>query len=140
MNPHEAKLKLIHNGKVVTNTFATNLTFVAKEPGAYRLEAWLEVDGEDRPWIYSNPVYLKEFSLASLRLPSNELSESVEARKDITYVAGKPEDEASTNSIFIDRRRSNPSRSFCSYTAARGLPEIGIFTGRSATGLPRKAF
>jgi hypothetical protein len=30
-----------------------------KEPGAYRLEAWLTLDGEQRPWIYSNPIYVK---------------------------------------------------------------------------------
>jgi hypothetical protein len=30
-----------------------------KEPGAYRLEAWLELDGELRPWIFANPVYVR---------------------------------------------------------------------------------
>ena len=57
--PSPARLKLIHHGKVVQERFGTNLTFVAKEPGAYRLEAWLTVDGEERPWIYSNAVHLK---------------------------------------------------------------------------------
>ena len=94
LTPLAAKLKLIHKGKVVTNALGTNLTFVAKEPGAYRLEAWLEVDGEDRPWIYSNPVYLKEFSLASVRLPSSEVPADVEVKKDIAYIEGEPEDEA----------------------------------------------
>ena len=94
LTPLAAKLKLIHNGRVVTNALGTNLTFAAKEPGAYRLEAWLEVDGEERPWIYSNPVYLKEFSLASVRLPSSEVFANVEVKKDIPYVQGQPEDEA----------------------------------------------
>jgi hypothetical protein len=28
-------------------------------PGAYRLEAWLELDGEFRPWIFANPIYVR---------------------------------------------------------------------------------
>ena len=24
-----------------------------------RLEGWLKVDGEDRPWIYSNPIWVQ---------------------------------------------------------------------------------
>jgi acetyl esterase/lipase len=94
VTPLAARLKLIHNGKVLTNALGTNLTFVAKDPGAYRLEAWLDIDGEERPWIYSNPVYLKEFSLASVRLPSSEVPANVDVKKDILYVEGQPEDEA----------------------------------------------
>jgi hypothetical protein len=26
------------------------------EAGVYRIEVWLEVGGEMRPWIYSNPI------------------------------------------------------------------------------------
>jgi hypothetical protein len=28
-------------------------------PGVYRLEAWLSIDGEERPWVYSNPIYIR---------------------------------------------------------------------------------
>src|SRR5437867_661474 len=59
LTPISAKLRLIHKGEIVRETTGTNLIFEAKEPGAYRVEAWLSVDGEERPWIYSNPVYLK---------------------------------------------------------------------------------
>ena len=24
-----------------------------------RVEGWLKLDGEDRPWIYSNPIYVR---------------------------------------------------------------------------------
>ena len=27
--------------------------------GVYRVEGWLKVDGEERPWIYSNPIYAR---------------------------------------------------------------------------------
>jgi len=33
--------------------------FEVKEPGVHRLEAWLTVDGELRPWIFANPIYLR---------------------------------------------------------------------------------
>jgi hypothetical protein len=33
--------------------------FAVEESGAYRLEAWLKLDGEWRPWIDSNPLSVK---------------------------------------------------------------------------------
>jgi acetyl esterase/lipase len=89
ITPLRAKLKLFHAGKIIEETIGTNLVFTAKEPGAYRLEAWLHADGEDRPWIYSNPVYLRALSFADLHLPSMELSTNVELKKDIAYLADK---------------------------------------------------
>jgi acetyl esterase/lipase len=94
LTPLPARLKLIRNGTLIQETNGTNLIYSAKEPGAYRVEAWLSVDGEERPWIYSNPVYLKTPSLADLRLPSMELSPNVEAKNDLTYTDGKAEDES----------------------------------------------
>ena len=29
------------------------------EPGVYRVEGWLTLGGEDRGWIYSNPIYVR---------------------------------------------------------------------------------
>jgi len=94
MTPVASKLRLIHNGSVVQETTGTNLTFEAKEPGPYRVEAWLTVDGEDRPWIYSNPVYLKTLGPSDVRLPSTTISPEVEAHKNITYAEGAEEDSA----------------------------------------------
>ncbi len=93
LTPLPAKLKLFRNGELIHETLATNLNFKAKDPGAYRLEAWLTVDGEDRPWIYSNPVYLRAPGLAELRLPSMEISPTVEVTKGIVYTEGPAEDE-----------------------------------------------
>jgi acetyl esterase/lipase len=85
-SPIEAKVKLIRNGQIVEEKLTSRLEYVAKEPGVYRVEAWLEAAGEEWPWIYSNPVYLKTPDLGSLRLPSSQLSPEVEARKDIPYL------------------------------------------------------
>ena len=52
-------MKLIRNGEVLQTTNTNRLDFEVKTPGVYRIEAWLEVDGEQRPWIYSNPIYVR---------------------------------------------------------------------------------
>ncbi len=94
LTPVPAHQRLFHKGAVVAETNGTNLTFRAKEPGAYRLEAWLKVGEEERPWIYSNPVYLEEQSLLSVKLPNAAEAPNVEARKGITYSDDPADDEA----------------------------------------------
>ncbi len=94
LTPVPAHLKLIYKGAVISETNGTNLTFKVKKPGAYRLEAWLSVAGEERPWIYTNPVYLEEYSIFSLRLPNAAEAPGVELKKDITYVTGTPVEAA----------------------------------------------
>ncbi len=37
---------------------ADRIDYEAKTPGVYRVEAWLTVDGEERPWIYSNQILI----------------------------------------------------------------------------------
>lgn len=51
------QLRLLRNGQEVRRTDGKELTFVVKEPGVYRIEAWVRLGEEERPWIYSNPVY-----------------------------------------------------------------------------------
>lgn len=59
MTPVKCQMKLIRNGEVIQTAHSNRIDFEPKSPGVYRIEAWLEVDGEQRPWIYSNPVYLR---------------------------------------------------------------------------------
>lgn len=33
--------------------------FPRREPGACRVEGWLEPDGEERVWVLSNPTYVR---------------------------------------------------------------------------------
>ncbi|MBI3851727.1 MAG: alpha/beta hydrolase fold domain-containing protein [Verrucomicrobia bacterium] len=109
VTPLAAKLKLIYNGKVVEETTGTNLNFSAKDAGAYRLEAWLTVDGEERPWIYSNPVYIKTPSAQAIRLPSTAISSNVEVKKDIVYIEGKPEDEGKHKlDLYLPKDKKSP--------------------------------
>ena len=58
--PLPAYVRLMREGKEVAKSEGkSEFEFAVKEPGAYRLEAWLELDGEFRPWIFSNPIYVK---------------------------------------------------------------------------------
>ncbi|MXX76362.1 MAG: histidinol phosphatase [Holophagales bacterium] len=57
--PLPATIRLIRNGEEIAVTEARSLTHTLDQPGVYRVEGWLEVDGEWRTWIYSNPVYVK---------------------------------------------------------------------------------
>ncbi|MCA9429397.1 MAG: histidinol phosphatase [Candidatus Omnitrophica bacterium] len=57
--PIECQMKLRKNGQVVLEEQGRELVYPIEEPGVYRLEGWLTVDGEDRAWIYANPVYIR---------------------------------------------------------------------------------
>jgi hypothetical protein len=50
---------LLKDGKVIAETSGDTLLNTVEDPGVYRVQAWLEIDGEPRPWIYSNPIYLR---------------------------------------------------------------------------------
>ncbi len=57
--PIKCIMKLIRNGEALQTANTNTLDFDVKTPGVYRIEAWLELDGEQRPWIYSNPIYVR---------------------------------------------------------------------------------
>ncbi|MBX3278297.1 MAG: histidinol phosphatase [Acidobacteria bacterium] len=57
--PVAGHIRLLHNGKVITERSAESLDWTVKEPGVYRVEIWLEVDQERRPWIYSNSIRVR---------------------------------------------------------------------------------
>ena len=58
--PLPAYLRLLRYGKEVAKSDGkAEFEFAVKEAGAYRLEAWLELDGELRPWIFANPIYVR---------------------------------------------------------------------------------
>lgn len=58
--PIACQTRLLRNGVQVAETSGKDrVEFPVKEPGVYRLEAWLTVDGEPRPWIFANPIYVR---------------------------------------------------------------------------------
>ena len=58
--PVPAYLRLIRHGVEIARVEnSDHWSYPIEEAGTYRLEAWLMLDGEYRPWIYSNPIYIK---------------------------------------------------------------------------------
>lgn len=58
--PVRTAMRLIRHGETVTAVKNdTNLTYIATEPGAYRIECTIPFRGKERGWIYSNPIYLR---------------------------------------------------------------------------------
>lgn len=58
--PLPAHVRLLRQGKVVAKSEdKASVEFPVNDPGAYRVEAWLKLDGEWRPWIFSNPIYIR---------------------------------------------------------------------------------
>jgi hypothetical protein len=52
---------LMRHGDVVAHVEnKTTLTHMALEPGAYRVECTIPYMGQERGWIYSNPIYLHQ--------------------------------------------------------------------------------
>jgi hypothetical protein len=57
--PTKCHIRLLHNGKhVAAIQKDVSLTHIPSEPGAYRAECLLPHLGQERGWIYSNPIYL----------------------------------------------------------------------------------
>ena len=57
--PVDGAIRLLKNGTLVAETSGSELEHRPEGPGVYRVEGWLRVDGEDRVWIISNPIYLR---------------------------------------------------------------------------------
>ena len=57
--PRRAKLVLVRNGSSVATVDGDRLEHSTAEPGVYRIEARLDWRGRERPWILSNPIYLR---------------------------------------------------------------------------------
>ena len=58
--PVPAVLRLLNHGQEVAKLEGkTEFEIAVMEPGVHRFEAWLKFDGELRPWIFANPIYVR---------------------------------------------------------------------------------
>lgn len=56
--PEKAKIRLIHNGRLIREQSNTDrLVHAISEPGFYRVECKINFLGKERGWIYSNPIF-----------------------------------------------------------------------------------
>ena len=56
--PLSAHWKLIRNGQQISESDGFTFEFPVTEAGNYRVELWLNIAGEDRVWVLSNPIYV----------------------------------------------------------------------------------
>jgi hypothetical protein len=53
--PRSARIHLLRDGAQIASQDGESLEHAAAEPGVYRVEAHLG----DRPWVLSNPIYVR---------------------------------------------------------------------------------
>jgi len=58
-SPLPGQVRLLRDGKEVARATGNRLSHPVEQSGVYRAEVWLELGGEWRAWVYSNPVYLR---------------------------------------------------------------------------------
>lgn len=58
-SPLPAKIRLLHNGRMVAQQQGRELNWQAQQPGVYRVEAYRRFWGAWRGWVFTNPIYLK---------------------------------------------------------------------------------
>ena len=57
--PLDGRFKLFRDGQISLEQIGPGFEFLVDKPGIYRVEVWLNVDGEDRPWILTNSIYVR---------------------------------------------------------------------------------
>jgi hypothetical protein len=58
-SPLAAHWKLVRSGKLISESTSDTFELRVTEPGIYRVELWLPIAGEERPWVLTNPVYVR---------------------------------------------------------------------------------
>ncbi len=57
--PSAARVILLRNSCAVLDYHADKISFSVERNGVYRMEAYLKLWGRYRPWIFSNPIYVR---------------------------------------------------------------------------------
>jgi hypothetical protein len=58
--PRSAHIRLLRDGRPEVAVYGRELHHVARRPGVWRVECRLSRGGIWRPWLYANPIYLRE--------------------------------------------------------------------------------
>lgn len=57
--PSQARMRLLRNGQLVAQELGHQLVLMSHERGVYRVEAYRRHAGQERGWIFSNPIYVE---------------------------------------------------------------------------------
>lgn len=61
VSPLPGRFQLIRDGRVIDSSAKSQYEYQWTEkvsPGVYRVEVFIELDGRELPWVYSNPIYV----------------------------------------------------------------------------------
>ncbi len=58
--PESALVRIIRNGAIFAEETSKDIILSIRESGVYRVEAYLKRYGKYRPWIFSNPIFVKQ--------------------------------------------------------------------------------
>ncbi|MBI3609548.1 MAG: PHP domain-containing protein [Nitrospirae bacterium] len=58
-SPVAGRIELIRNGTVIRQAETAQWTVPVEEAGVYRVQISLTIEGSLRPWIFSNPIYIR---------------------------------------------------------------------------------
>jgi acetyl esterase/lipase len=104
--PVPATLRLLRDNIVVAEAHDWKLDYTVRDTGAYRLEALLSIDGEERPWIFTNPITVGAPSCVTL--PPAQISANVEMQAGISYTDGDPADaDKHKLDLYLPRDKKN---------------------------------
>jgi hypothetical protein len=60
--PAPCRIRLIQSGKSIDERSGARMEYALQSPGVYRVEGCLDLAGEQRGWIYSNPIYVRSIN------------------------------------------------------------------------------
>ena len=104
--PVPAVIHLLRDNTVVAEARDSKLDYVVREPGAYRLEALLTIDGEERPWIFTKPIFVGPPS--NVTLPAGPTPPNVDVQAGISYIEGTPADANKHKlDLYLPRDKKN---------------------------------
>src|SRR5512143_2969342 len=104
--PVPAAIRLLRDNIVVAEAHDWKLDYIVREIGAYRLEALLSIDGEERPWIVTNPIFVG--LPVNITLPAAQVSSNVELQSGISYADGAPADaDKHKLDLYLPRDQKN---------------------------------
>lgn len=103
-SPVPATFKVFEGDKLIHESTGTEFQHPIPGPGAFRLEAWLTVDGESRQWIRTSEIRAE--AAPAISLPSYKIDERVEVVKDIPYVPGSTEPKQRLD-LYLPKGKQN---------------------------------
>jgi acetyl esterase/lipase len=104
--PVPATVRLLRDNMVVAEAHDWKLDYIVREIGAYRLEALLSIDGEERPWIVTNSIFVGP--PVNITLPAAQVSSNVELQSGISYTDGAPADaDKHKLDLYLPRDQKN---------------------------------